>query len=593
MKLLIRFLLLILLACLNFQVQGQPTEGFEKLYSDYIDGFGSDLVEVTDGYLVTGTKVSKESGITKVNTFLRKIDQQGEVLFDKLIPVEANAKIYPQVGGNILVNGRKLTQDWREVGQLLLLDAEGNTIWAQDYFQDKYRLVFRAHQLFELDTSYLIVTMRYRNALSLVEIAKTGELLATKNIFLDQPILLEAATKTSNGIAVVGIEGEAASGQFFPPTSGKPFLAVISDSWNLISYKSFEKEGAVTSVICDKDDNLFITGTDTENQTAIVRKLSLTGEILWERALLSNLSNTLESQSPPKAWDIAEESEFLYVTGNIENSDFLVKLDKNGIIDQDFTKFYPWNSDLKVQLIATSNTFVILGSKSEGDKYYTYIIAGEEGTSRLNRIEGKVLIANAEECIGEESVAADYTAIISATDEKGGVIYAETEESTGYFYFVVDTGKYEIQLESANDETRDSSCSEIPTIIFEEGGEFSTHNIVVTDEIMLFDLPPTIEDTKFKAPNSSDIRSKTKMLQVVPNPIKNQAKILINVPNQPSTDLELTIYNQMGQAVKILKIAPNSHEVIFDNPLLANGLYLFVLQAKGETINSKKVILAN
>ena len=90
-----RLIFISLCTFLSFQIYGQQ-EGFEKLYNDYIDGFGSDIAEIPDGYLITGTKVNKEAGNTTVATFLRKINESGEVIFDRLIPVEANAKIYPQ-----------------------------------------------------------------------------------------------------------------------------------------------------------------------------------------------------------------------------------------------------------------------------------------------------------------------------------------------------------------------------------------------------------------------------------------------------------------------------------------------------------------
>ena len=494
---------------------------------------------------------------------------------------------------NILINGRRLTPDWQEEGQLIMLDSKGSTLWQQTYYKNNFALVLKSQALFQQKDGFLIVTQRSKSSVSLVKISLTGELLQIKNIFLERPILIEAATQVNNGIAVVGIQEEAKQGQFFPPTIGKPFVLTIDSLWNLVNYAEFEKEGAVTDVVFDGKD-LILSGTDTEKATAIARKVSLQGELIWESSLLSNLPPALDI--PPKAWGIEAVGYFFYVVGNIEGSDFLVKLDTNGKIDQDWTKYYPWISNRRNHLISTNNTsgFAILGTQALNNKFYTYVIKiGKTGNSRFNRIEGTVVLDNKTNpnCIAEEGKTKLANVMIAATDEKGEVLFTTTD-SLGYYYFMTDLGEYQLEVVDTDEEQPDSVCSEILPIYFEKGAEISKNSIVIVDEILLFNKMPPIGNN-FRLTNSEKSCSPQVALTISPNPIKGSAHIVIDSPHkQLNANLELLVFNQLGQLYSSFKIPPQQSEVIIENQGWENGMYLFALKENGRFVGRKKVILA-
>jgi len=83
------------------------------------------------------------------------------------------------------------------------------------------------------------------------------------------------------------------------------------------------------------------------------------------------------------------------------------------------------------------------------------------------------------------------------------------------------------------------------------------------------------------------LQGSTSQVRVVPNPMKNQARVIIEGLTI-SADLDFVLYNLVGKEVYRMKI--NSSNSIFDRNNLTTGLYIYTLTGKEVTIKGKLVI---
>ncbi len=104
-------------------------------------------------------------------------------------------------------------------------------------------------------------------------------------------------------------------------------------------------------------------------------------------------------------------------------------------------------------------------------------------------------------------------------------------------------------------------------------------------------LPPSRIPTGVDVePNSLPVN--TTLAQNYPNPFNPATTIEFSLPR--TTDVELTVYNILGQEVSILvnsRLRVGHHRVEFDASDLASGVYLYRLKTKEQSITRKMVIV--
>ena len=86
--------------------------------------------------------------------------------------------------------------------------------------------------------------------------------------------------------------------------------------------------------------------------------------------------------------------------------------------------------------------------------------------------------------------------------------------------------------------------------------------------------------------------TKHMLLQNYPNPFNPSTTIKYGLPRR--AHVMLTVYNTLGQCVAVLVDKSQEagyHEVVFQNPGLASGVYLYRMQADGFVSTKKLLVL--
>ena len=94
-------------------------------------------------------------------------------------------------------------------------------------------------------------------------------------------------------------------------------------------------------------------------------------------------------------------------------------------------------------------------------------------------------------------------------------------------------------------------------------------------------------------PIGGEIPSSFRLHQNYPNPFNPETRIRFEIPAQVNSTIKLTVYNSLGQEVKVLvneKLQPGNYEYSFNVYGLPSGVYFYSLRA-GEFTATKKMIM--
>ncbi len=89
-----------------------------------------------------------------------------------------------------------------------------------------------------------------------------------------------------------------------------------------------------------------------------------------------------------------------------------------------------------------------------------------------------------------------------------------------------------------------------------------------------------------------EVPEQVSLNQNYPNPFNPTTTIEFQLPS--TTDVQLTVYNTLGQQVATLvneQVQAGSHEVTFDGSNLASGVYIYRLQADGQVITNQMTLV--
>jgi hypothetical protein len=82
--------------------------------------------------------------------------------------------------------------------------------------------------------------------------------------------------------------------------------------------------------------------------------------------------------------------------------------------------------------------------------------------------------------------------------------------------------------------------------------------------------------------------------QNYPNPFNPTTTIEFEVPNNTSDKVRLSVYNILGQELKVLlnkRVAPGKHSVNFDASGLPSGVYIYGIKSGNKLLTRKMLLL--
>jgi N-acetylmuramoyl-L-alanine amidase/Fe-S cluster assembly iron-binding protein IscA len=138
----------------------------------------------------------------------------------------------------------------------------------------------------------------------------------------------------------------------------------------------------------------------------------------------------------------------------------------------------------------------------------------------------------------------------------------------------------------------------IPTNLFDDNS-ILLHSIVLrqqpgaypSGQIFIDDIQQDVI-TALDEHNNNLLITDFALLQNYPNPFNPKTTIVYSL--KESATVTLTVYNQLGQTVKVLvskKQLAGSHKVVWDASNLASGIYYYRLQAGKGFVKTKKLVL--
>ncbi len=259
---------------------------------------------------------------------------------------------------------------------------------------------------------------------------------------------------------------------------------------------------------------------------------------------------------------IADEGTGAYLFANVPEGDYYIWASLLPISEFYFEYFPTYFGD---ELFWFDADLVTLGQPS--NPYDIHLIPVGNADSGPGNIAGTISFDNGKG-------PADNVIVLLMDENENPITYIQSNE-TGIFNFdelAFGTYKLKIEMPGVN--------SEIATVVIDE----ETHSIELEFIIKGMEATLSVSDLNSIVLNVGD---------VYPNPVTKKASININILE--NTNLQLTIYNQMGQEVSNSKISLGFGNQQIELPVndLNNGFY--TLQIKGQNGGSvvKKFIIAN
>jgi uncharacterized repeat protein (TIGR01451 family) len=443
-------------AAILFQTMagGLKAQGWQLNYGAVKTDEGWAVLQTEDeGYLVVGFGESFGTDNDQ-DIFVVRTDVDGRVVwskyFDEGFREQARA-IIPTADGNYLIAGTRVAKFGdNENLYLLKIDRKGNLIWSKTFGGPGNERAADVVQ--DPDGGYTITgTIKANsNAQEDILVAKfddKGNGQWIKNLGTPRNDEGNAIIRFAQGYALVGNSKNETG------FDNDIVLYRLNNNaeilWQRRLANSFREDGR--AIIATKDGGIAIAGVINDNTDAFVAKFDANGNQRWARAVgqpgLEEEANSLAELNDGS----------LVLTGlkvtNAANVDvFLAKLDASGNILWEKTIGDPELTEEGRDIQVTSKGgYIITGYNGQLlSSFNDLILVKTDGAGRTisNRLYGQVFNDRDDQCDFDNGEPGLEGWVVSAT--KGNRVFYGTTDKAGKFSILVDTGAYNLKVQTPN-----------------------------------------------------------------------------------------------------------------------------------------------